>query len=119
MTESPRYRVGRKLGRTLYRDDQLIGLMDTEVGATLVVAALNGVSDAVWTIPKVPMEHDGWLIEHARRSAPGWSVQTMSCGEDFMTPAEAREFAALYLAAADECDRRNAAAQPTTSEARP
>jgi hypothetical protein len=87
-------------------------MVDTRADATLVVAALNGVSDQVWTIPKVPMEHDGWLILNPRRSVPGWSVQAMSCGEDFMTAAQAREFAAWYLAAADECDRRNAAAQP-------
>lgn len=35
------YRVGRKLGRTLYRGDQLIGIMDTAEDAALVVASLN------------------------------------------------------------------------------
>jgi hypothetical protein len=46
---APRYRVGRSLGRTVYRivgaepsnDDELIGLMDTPEFGALVVAALN------------------------------------------------------------------------------
>lgn len=46
---APRYRVGRSLGRTVYRvvgaepsnDDELIGLMDTPELGALVVAALN------------------------------------------------------------------------------
>ena len=36
------YRTGRKLGRTLYRDDQLIGIMDRPEDADMVVSALNG-----------------------------------------------------------------------------
>lgn len=36
-----RYRVGRRLGRTLYRDDSLIGIMDRAEDAALVVARLN------------------------------------------------------------------------------
>jgi hypothetical protein len=36
-----RYRVGSKLGRTVYRDDRLIGLMDSEVDAKLIVRLLN------------------------------------------------------------------------------
>lgn len=35
------YRTGRKLGRTIYRDDILIGVMDTPELGALVVAALN------------------------------------------------------------------------------
>lgn len=36
-----RYRVGRKLGRTVYRDDELIGVMDTPELGALVAEALN------------------------------------------------------------------------------
>jgi hypothetical protein len=36
-----RYRVGNHLGRTLYRDDQLIGLMDSEIDAKLITRLLN------------------------------------------------------------------------------
>lgn len=36
-----RYRVGRKLGRTIYRDDQLIGMMDYPNDAGMIVNALN------------------------------------------------------------------------------
>lgn len=35
------YRVGNKLGRTVYRNDKLIGVMDTAEDAALVVEALN------------------------------------------------------------------------------
>lgn len=38
MTE---YRVGRKLGRTIYRDEKLIGMMDTVEDATYIVDLLN------------------------------------------------------------------------------
>ncbi len=35
------FRVGRQLGRTIYRDDKLIGLMDCAEDAAMVVKALN------------------------------------------------------------------------------
>lgn len=35
------YRVGGKVGRTIYRGDELIGLMDTRELGALVVEALN------------------------------------------------------------------------------
>lgn len=35
------WRVGRRLGRTIYRDDQLVGLLDTVELAEQVVAAMN------------------------------------------------------------------------------
>lgn len=64
----------------------------------------------VWVVPKVAMPDGGWLVNNPRRSMPGWHVAAMSFGEDEMTSAEAREFAAEYMAAADECDRRNGGA---------
>ncbi len=36
-----RYRVGRSLGRTLYRDDQLIGLLDDKDVAKHIADVLN------------------------------------------------------------------------------
>lgn len=39
------YRTGRKLGRTIYRDDNLIGVMDTPELGALVVAALNAYTE--------------------------------------------------------------------------
>lgn len=36
-----RYRVGRHLGRTIYDEDTLIGIMDTPELGALVVEALN------------------------------------------------------------------------------
>ena len=35
------WRVGRQVGRTIYRGDTLIGVMDTEADAALVVEAVN------------------------------------------------------------------------------
>jgi hypothetical protein len=37
---APRWRTGRKVGRTLYLDGVLVGLMDTRELAAQVVAAL-------------------------------------------------------------------------------
>lgn len=36
-----RWRVGRKLGRTLYRDDVCVGMVDTPELAAEIVVALN------------------------------------------------------------------------------
>lgn len=36
------WRVGRKLGRTLYRDEQFVGLVDTAEIASEIVEAMNG-----------------------------------------------------------------------------
>ncbi len=38
----PVWRVGRKVGRTVYVDDVLVGIMDTPELAAEVVAAMNG-----------------------------------------------------------------------------
>jgi hypothetical protein len=38
---SPRWRVGRSLGRTLYLDDKVIGMVDTPELASDIVAAMN------------------------------------------------------------------------------
>lgn len=40
-----RYRVGRKLGRTVYDGDTVIGMMDTSELAALVVSGLNRGAD--------------------------------------------------------------------------
>ncbi|MGA7949695.1 MAG: hypothetical protein WCA45_05990 [Thiobacillaceae bacterium] len=37
----PQWRVGRKVGRTIYYNDGLVGMMDTPKLAEQVVAALN------------------------------------------------------------------------------
>jgi len=43
-TPTTRWRVGRKVGRTLYLDDVLVGMLDTPELAAKAVAALNGVN---------------------------------------------------------------------------
>jgi hypothetical protein len=42
---SPRWRVGRSLGRTLYLDDKVIGMVDTPELAARIVEAMNAVDD--------------------------------------------------------------------------
>lgn len=39
-----RWRVGRKLGRTIYRDDECVGMVDTPEIAAAIVAAMNGAT---------------------------------------------------------------------------
>jgi hypothetical protein len=43
--EQARYRVGTKLGRTIYRDDELIGVMDRAEDAERIVRLLNAEPD--------------------------------------------------------------------------
>jgi hypothetical protein len=38
------WRVGRKLGRTLYRDEVLVGMVDTPEIATAIVDAMNATT---------------------------------------------------------------------------
>lgn len=45
MSDGQRYRVGRKLGRTIYRDEVLIGVMDRAEDAALIVELLNSAGD--------------------------------------------------------------------------
>lgn len=49
---SNRWRVGRKLGRTLYRDEHCVGMVDTPELAAEIVSALNG--SAPWSAIPVP-----------------------------------------------------------------
>ncbi len=41
----PQYRVGTKVGRTIYRGDELIGVMDTRELASEFVMAANSASE--------------------------------------------------------------------------
>jgi hypothetical protein len=43
----PRWRVGRKLGRTLYLNDQCVGMVDTPEMAADIVAAMNAIPRCV------------------------------------------------------------------------
>lgn len=47
------WRVGTKVGRTLYRDDVLVGLMDSPELAAEVVAALRAVDRLLGPMPGV------------------------------------------------------------------
>lgn len=40
------WRVGRKLGRTLYKDDVCVGIVDNAELATVIVRAVNGAPNA-------------------------------------------------------------------------
>lgn len=41
-TAMPVWRVGKKLGRTLYRDEEFVGIMDSAELAAQIVAVMNG-----------------------------------------------------------------------------
>ena len=60
------YRVGRSLGRTIYRGDDLIGMMDTPELAAMVVAALNRSAPQ----PKVLWRGDLNDLLHAVNGTP-------------------------------------------------
>jgi hypothetical protein len=42
------WRIGRKLLRTLYRDDVVVGMVDTPEIATAIVEAMNAAEAKVW-----------------------------------------------------------------------
>lgn len=55
------WRVGRKLGRTLYVDDQVVGMVDTPELAARIVAAMNGKAccadpERTWRCPNCGRE---------------------------------------------------------------
>jgi len=68
MTE-PRWRVGRKLGRTLYRDEICVGMVDTEVIAQAIVERMNAAEVREPELPKlvfdrgIAIEELPWLVK--------------------------------------------------------
>jgi hypothetical protein len=68
MTE-PRWRVGRKLGRTLYRDEICVGMVDTEVIAQAIVDRMNAAEVREPELPKlvfdrgIAIEELPWLVK--------------------------------------------------------
>lgn len=58
---TPRFRTGRKLGRTIYDGDALIGVMDTPELATMFVEAANAspaAAPAPWAEEDRPLPED-------------------------------------------------------------
>lgn len=52
------WRVGRKVGRTIYdANDVLIGMMDTPGLAAVVVAAVNAWVEREFTVSKIALPH--------------------------------------------------------------
>ena len=66
----PRWRVGRKLGRTLYLDGQCVGMVDTPALAEAMVIALNGdtrwAGRAPWVQRCSECAWEGVLDDHLR-----------------------------------------------------
>lgn len=63
---APPWRTGRKVGRTIYQGDTLIGLMDTPELAARVVAAVNASAEGAVpeTRPELPYtKENGYLAE--------------------------------------------------------
>lgn len=65
-TVEPRWRVGRKVGRTLYLDNHLAGLMDTPEMARRAVEGLNGAEDLHGELETVSGK---WAFSQTRLSA--------------------------------------------------
>lgn len=97
------YRVGRSLGRTVYRqvgreaskDDVVIGMMDTRLDAMLVVAALNSYQ---------PAGQQRWQVQ-ARRTIEGTVTVEATSTAEAVRAAEAmshEEFMDLVEITADE-----------------
>jgi len=53
----PRWRVGRKLGRTLYRDDVFVGMVDTPEIAAEIVQAMNARDER--------RDRDGYTVDYS------------------------------------------------------
>ena len=67
--ESNRWRVGTKLGRTLYRNNQLVGMMDTPELAAEVVAVMN---------KEAPNDREGITNSLSRESNRVWGTMTQN-----------------------------------------
>jgi len=61
---SEQYRVGRKLGRTLYRGEDLIGMMDSAEDAALVARLLNAHHSGPYGASAA--QADWWCRTHRR-----------------------------------------------------
>ena len=72
----PRWRVGRKLGRTLYRDDECIGMVDTRALAAQIVDAMNRL-DAL----DVPMVATCFACQPSREGTMASPVPTPTCSK--------------------------------------
>lgn len=70
VSATPRWRVGTKLGRTLYRDGVCVGMLDTPELAREVVAALNAAPVSAATVEDrrcihgIPMSDRAWDNPH-------------------------------------------------------
>jgi hypothetical protein len=65
-----KWRVGRKLGRTLYKDDVCVGMVDTSALAAEIVATMNG-TPIVW-----------WGVRDDREGGRWWPRRFRSQEED-------------------------------------
>jgi hypothetical protein len=54
-----RYRIGRKLGRTIYDGDRLIGMMDSAADAAWIVDLMNRATKAGER--PTTEDHEAWL----------------------------------------------------------
>lgn len=70
VSAAPRWRVGTKLGRTLYRDGVCVGMLDTPELAREVVAALNAAPVSAATV-ECDCEPQPSLVKSGTRHLPG------------------------------------------------
>lgn len=68
------WRVGRKLGRTLYRDEVCVGMVDTPEIAAAIIEAMNGRALSPGAAPRWPCPHCG-QPEPVHMEAPAETAQ--------------------------------------------
>lgn len=89
------WRVGTKLGRTIYRDDALVGLVDTQDLAAEIVASMNG-AETMLTV-RTELESIAHNAEQWKRAADRYRVQRSDladrCASAQKTVIRARDLA--------------------------
>jgi hypothetical protein len=76
---TPTYRLGRHLGRTIYRNNQLIGVMDTPEDGRLVVDALNQAEPLTALVRDLYDDGECWYDHHGYCQGHGWTKTDPTC----------------------------------------
>jgi len=56
-----KWRTGKKLGRTLYRDGVCVGMVDSSLVAEEIVVGLNACDEVVAAVARFVAVQEGWL----------------------------------------------------------
>ena len=70
------WRVGRKLGRTLYKDDQCVGMVDSPELAAEIARTMNGTSDS----RMLALHMAQWIVSHPSGMKDHACARCVPCG---------------------------------------